>query len=99
MADHIGEPVAGGSPAAGATPVEDHRQHHPRCVAAPDVRTHRSWAPRRHPPRKIHAMHNLRNHMDLLLAAAAGFIVLADLGVPVLTHLPVLAVCPLRWSS
>lgn len=48
---------------------------------------------------KVHAMHNHRNHMDLLLAAAAGFIVLADLGVPVLTHLPVLAVCPLRGST
>jgi len=43
-------------------------------------------------------MHNHRNHLNLLFAAAGVFIVLAALGVPVLTYLPVLAVlaiCPL----
>lgn len=43
-------------------------------------------------------MHNHRNHLNLLLAAAGVLIVLAALGVPVLTYLPVLAVlaiCPL----
>jgi hypothetical protein len=43
-------------------------------------------------------MHNHRNHLNLLFAAVGVFIVLAALGVPVLSYLPVLvvlAVCPL----
>lgn len=43
-------------------------------------------------------MHNHRNHLNLLLAAAGVLIVLAALGVPVLAYLPVLvvlAICPL----
>ena len=43
-------------------------------------------------------MRNHRNHTTLLLAAAAGFVVLAALGFPVLSYLPLLAVvaiCPL----
>ena len=43
-------------------------------------------------------MHNHRNHLHLLLAAAGVLIVLAALGVPVLTYLPLLAllaICPL----
>ncbi|HAS09091.1 MAG TPA: hypothetical protein DCS55_01005 [Acidimicrobiaceae bacterium] len=43
-------------------------------------------------------MHNHRNHLNLLFAAAGVFIVLAALGVPVLSYLPllaVLAICPL----
>lgn len=43
-------------------------------------------------------MHNHRSHTKLMLAAAAGFVVLAALGVPVLSYLPLLAIvaiCPL----
>ena len=43
-------------------------------------------------------MHNHGNHTNLILAAAAGFVVLAALGVPVLSYLPLLAIvaiCPL----
>jgi hypothetical protein len=48
--------------------------------------------------RKAHTMHNHGNHTKLMFAAAAGFLVLAALGVPVLSYLPLLlivAVCPL----
>ena len=41
---------------------------------------------------------NHGNHSKLILAAVAGFVVLAALGVPVLSYLPVLAIvaiCPL----
>lgn len=41
---------------------------------------------------------NHANHIKLILAAAAGFLVLAALGVPVLSYLPliaILAICPL----
>lgn len=43
-------------------------------------------------------MHSHRNHLNLLFAAAGVFVVLAALGVPVLSYLPflvVLAICPL----
>ena len=43
-------------------------------------------------------MHNHGNHTKLILAAVAGFLVLAALGVPVLSYLPLLAIiaiCPL----
>ena len=43
-------------------------------------------------------MHNHGNHTKLIVAAFAGFLVLAALGVPVLTYLPLLlvvAICPL----
>lgn len=43
-------------------------------------------------------MHNHSSHTKLMLAAAAGFVVLAALGVPVLSYLPllaILAICPL----
>jgi hypothetical protein len=43
-------------------------------------------------------MTNHGNHTTLMVAAAAGFLVLAALGVPVLSYLPllaILAVCPL----
>jgi hypothetical protein len=43
-------------------------------------------------------MQNHRNHLNLLLAAAGVFIILAALGVPVLAYVPLLAVaaiCPL----
>ena len=43
-------------------------------------------------------MHSHRNHLNLLFAATGVFIVLAALGVPVLSYLPilvVLAICPL----
>ena len=43
-------------------------------------------------------MHNHGNHTTLIVAAVAGFVVLAALGVPVLSYLPLLAIlviCPL----
>ena len=43
-------------------------------------------------------MQNHSSHAKLILAAAAGFVVLAALGVPVLSYLPLLAIlalCPL----
>ena len=43
-------------------------------------------------------MHSHRNHLNLLFAAAGVFVVLAALGVPVLSYLPflvILAICPL----
>jgi tetrahydromethanopterin S-methyltransferase subunit E len=43
-------------------------------------------------------MHNHSSHTKLLLAAVAGFGVLAAFGVPVLSYLPLLAIiaiCPL----
>jgi len=43
-------------------------------------------------------MNNHSSHTKLMLAAAAGFVVLAAFGVPVLSYLPLLAIvaiCPL----
>lgn len=43
-------------------------------------------------------MDNHSSHTKLILAAAAGFVVLAALGLPVLSYLPLLAIlalCPL----
>lgn len=43
-------------------------------------------------------MYSHRNHLNLIFAATGVFIVLAALGVPVLSYLPilvVLAICPL----
>jgi len=43
-------------------------------------------------------MHNHSSHTKLILAAVAGFVVLAAFGVPVLAYLPLLAIvaiCPL----
>ncbi|WP_195210339.1 DUF2933 domain-containing protein [Actinomarinicola tropica] len=43
-------------------------------------------------------MHNHGSHTKLMFAAAAGFVVLAALGIPVLSYLPLLAIvaiCPL----
>jgi len=43
-------------------------------------------------------MNNHSSHTKLILAAVAGFVVLAAFGVPVLSYLPllaILAICPL----
>ena len=43
-------------------------------------------------------MHNHSSHTKLMLAAGAGFVVLAAFGLPVLSYLPllaILAICPL----
>ena len=43
-------------------------------------------------------MHNHGNHTKLMLAVAAGLLVLAAFGVPVLSYLPLIAlvvICPL----
>ena len=43
-------------------------------------------------------MHDHSIHLKLILAAVAGFVVLAAVGVPVLNYLPllaILAICPL----
>ena len=43
-------------------------------------------------------MHNHGNHTKLLLGAVVGFVLLAALGVPVLSYLPLIAlvaICPL----